>query len=341
MNALALLADLRSRGVYVRDEGDRLKCDAPAEALTPELLQTLRRRRGEILGFLRSTRTAAGRLRAIVPLQPRGSLPPIFGVPGHNGDVFCYLALARHLGEDQPFYGLQPPGLDGNSRPLTRIEDLASYFEAQIRAFGLSGPFVIAGHCAGCVTAFELGRRFREAGMPIASVAMFGAPFAGRYKLLPWMLDEWGAAAEEQARRVIGHVRALAARPPWRWGGYVRSKLALVRAQRAAERSAPPDPTLALREAVERATIRAARRYRPRPYAGRLRLFVSSTTALETRDRPLAWRAFAAASEVWYGPSGCRRDTMLREPHARSFAAMYRRTVSGSADAPLQAMAGG
>ncbi|HEX4632466.1 MAG TPA: thioesterase domain-containing protein [Gemmatimonadales bacterium] len=324
MSALALLSELRSRGIYVRDDGDRLKCDAPAGALTPELMEVLRHRRGEILAFFRSTRSAATRLRAIVPIQPRGSAPPIFGVPGHNGDVFCFLPLARHLGEDQPLFGLQPPGLDGQSHPLDRIENLAAYFEEQIRVFAPSGPFVIAGHCAGCVTAFELGRRLHEAGAALESVVLFGAPFSGRYRLLPRMLDEVGASLQEQMRRVMGHLRALASQPPRQWGAYVGSKVALVKAQRAAAGSAEADPAMELRRALEGATIAAARRYRPREFHGRLRLFVSSRSALLTRDHPLRWLAYAPDSEVSYGPSACQRDTMLREPHAKAFAELYR-----------------
>lgn len=324
MSTLELLSELRSRNIHLRDDGDQLKCDAPSGALTPALLGTLRRRRDEILAFLRSSRSGASRLRAIVPLQPRGSAPPIFGVPGHNGDVFCFVALARHLGEDQPFYGLQPPGLDGHARPLDRIEKLAAYFEEQIRAFAPPGPFVIAGHCAGCVTAFELGRRLHESGAALDSVALFSAPFAGRYRFLPWALDGTTAWVREQAQRLAGHARALASRSPARWRAYLGEKLALVKAQRAAGRSAAPEPALVLREAVQRATLEAARRYHPRHFDGRLRLFVSSRDALQTRDRPLRWRAYAPDSEVWFGPSGCRPDTMLREPHAKTFAETYR-----------------
>ncbi|MGH7734962.1 MAG: hypothetical protein ACREOE_15055, partial [Gemmatimonadales bacterium] len=75
---------------------------------------------------------------------------------------------------------------------------------------------------------------------------------------------------------------------------------------------------------------------------GRLRLFVSSRAALRTRDRPLRWRAFASDSEVWFGPSGCRPDTMLREPHAATFAGMYRRQTARQPDEPaLESVASG
>ena len=63
-----------------------------------------------------------------MPLQAQGRGAPVFGVPGHNGDVFCYRALARELGDEHPFFGLQPPGVDGQRAPLTRVEDIAAYF---------------------------------------------------------------------------------------------------------------------------------------------------------------------------------------------------------------------
>ena len=43
----------------------------------------------------------------LVNLQPRGSKPPLFCVHPVGGQVFCYADLARHLGQDRPFYGFQ------------------------------------------------------------------------------------------------------------------------------------------------------------------------------------------------------------------------------------------
>src|SRR5205823_4933449 len=88
------------------------------------------------------------------PLERRGTRTPVFAVAGHNGDVFCYRALAQQLGDDQPFFGLEPPGLDGRSEPLRRVEDLAAYFAEQMRAFQPGGPYILAGFCAGGTVAF-------------------------------------------------------------------------------------------------------------------------------------------------------------------------------------------
>src|SRR5216110_2876751 len=132
MSVATLLAELRSRDMEIWADGDQLRCNAPAGALTPEVREHLRLRKHDILEFLRSAEALARQQRAIVPLQPHGTRAPIFGVPGHSGDVFCYRLLAQHLGDDQPLFGLQPPGVDGQSEPLTRVEDLGGEVGSQI-----------------------------------------------------------------------------------------------------------------------------------------------------------------------------------------------------------------
>src|SRR6185503_5299695 len=139
MRVPTLLAELRDRDIQLVADGDRLRCSAPANALTPDLRVQLQQRKNDILEFLRSAEVLSRQQRAIVPLQPHGWRIPVFAVAGHNGDVFCYRALAEHLGDDQPFYGLEPPGRDGQSDPLTCVEDLAAYFAAQIRSFRPGG----------------------------------------------------------------------------------------------------------------------------------------------------------------------------------------------------------
>lgn len=49
-----LLSSLRQRGVRLRADGDRLHCQAPPGALTPELRSELARQRDDLLAFLRS-----------------------------------------------------------------------------------------------------------------------------------------------------------------------------------------------------------------------------------------------------------------------------------------------
>lgn len=318
MSVLPFLAELHAQDIRVWADGGRLRCNAPAGMLTPALREQLQRCKDEILEFLGSTEALTHRHRAIVPLQSRGTGIPIFGVPGHNGDVFCYLQLAQHLGPDLPFYGLQPPGLDGQGAPLTRIEDLAAYFAAQIRAFHPSGPCIVTGFCAGGMTAFELGRQLERAGTPVSLVALFGAPYATAYR--------WRSAPGIRLEWLATHARALS-RLGWReWRAYVAAKLALRRAERGVDRS--PDPVFVLRSRVVQATMAAARRYTPEWFAGRVSMLLPNREWLQSRYLPLSWGTIAREADVYVGPEDCNQDNMLREPYAAAFSAYLAQCVA-------------
>jgi thioesterase domain-containing protein len=317
----ALLAELRSRDVQVWADGDRLRCNAPSDVLTPELREQLQQRKNDILEFLRTAGTLAQQQRAIVPLQPRGERAPIFGVPGHNGDVFCYRSLASHLGDDQPFYGLQPPGLDGHSEPLGRIEDLAAYFATQVRAFRPRGPYIIGGFCTGGTLAFELGRQLLQEGAAIGFLALFGAPFPTSYRPVPQLRQR----LSRRVARAVKHARALASAQPGERRTYIAGILSERSERRSAERGAARDPVLVLRARVENSTLAAARRYTPGHFAGRVGLFLPSREWLRSGNEPLHWRSVARESEEYFGPDGCDSDQMLREPNVLAIAELFRR----------------
>ena len=327
--AVRIVAELRK--AFQIDLPVKALFDAPTVAelsryvktLTPELRDQLQQRKGDLVEFLRSARTIAQQQGAIVPLQPRGSRTPIFGVGGHNGDVFCYRALARHLGDDQPLYGLQPPGLDGNTVPLERIEDLAAYFAAQIHAFHPNGPCVVVGFCAGGMIAFELARKLRREGMPIQLLALFGAPYPSRFRQLPMLREELG----QQAMRLFRHAKALASRSLREWPEYLAERRRTRAAFRAQQCAASADPALVLRSKVERATVMAGRRYTPERFDGRVCLFVPSEDWVHSIDEPLRWQSVAQDSETYFGPQGCDINNMLLEPYAATFAELFQQAA--------------
>lgn len=320
MNVAALLEELQGRGIRVWADGERLRLNAPAGELTTELREQLSQRKQDILAFLRSAADLGSRPRAIVPIQPRGQRTPIFAVPGHNGDVFCYRFLAWHLGEDQPFYGLQPPGLDGRSQPLERIEELAGYFAAQVRAFRHGAPCVIAGFCAGGATAYELARQLQRDGAAVQSVALFGAPYPARYRRSVLLREQF----DEQLRRVRKHWDAMARLPLAEKRNYLIRKMAEREARVVAETPAEPEQVLVLRARLERATVKALGRYGAASFPGSMRLFLPNDEWTRTINDPLRWQSLAKETEFHFGPAGCTSENMLREPFAATFAALYR-----------------
>jgi len=315
----ALLQELRSRDIRVWADGDQLRCTAPTGALTPELREQLRQRKTDIVEFLRSAETLTRQERAIVPLQPLGLRAPIFGVPGHNGDVFCYRFLAQQLGADQPFFGLQPPGVDGQREPLTCIEDLAAYFAAQIRAFRPDDPYVITGYCAGGTIAFELARQLLEQGATIHFVALFTSPYPTAYRPLSQLRQR----VADKVARVNTHAQALLSLSNGERRQYIIQRLR----ERKARRNAPPPPpdsVEVLRAKVQAATIVGLRRYTPRHFGGRLSLFIPNKGWLRPGSPMLRWRRVARETEKFVGPDGCHGDHMLLESHVPVFADLFR-----------------
>jgi thioesterase domain-containing protein len=241
----------------------------------------------------------------------------VFAVPGHNGDVFCYREFARRLGDDQPIFGLEPPGLDGRSAPLTRIEDIAAYFADQIVAFRPHGPCIIAGYCAGGTVAFELGRQLTQAGRDVRFVALLGSPYPTWYRYSAQVPYQF----RRQCERVFRRTRALWSLPAGVRLRQVTESLRRLRARREAGPAASLDPVLAKRREVERATLAAVRRYTPRHFAGRVALLVPDKDWLPAAVS--LWRSIAGSSSEYYGPSGCQGETMLLE-HAPAFAGLFR-----------------
>jgi thioesterase domain-containing protein len=320
VNAATFLSELRRRDIQVWAVGGQLHCTAKAGALTPELREALRRHKSDILKALAGAQALAAQERAIVPLQRKGSRVPVFGVPGHNGDVFCYRALAHHLGAEQPFYGLQPPGLDGAEPPLTNVADLAAFFAGQIRAFHRHAPCVIAGYCAGGTVAFELAQQLSRSGTEVSLLALFGSPYPACFTVSSQLRQRAGL----EAARIATLARELVSRSPDAFGRYLADRLRRRRERLATRQAAVTDPVLGRRANVERATLDAVRAYAPSPYHGRVALVLPSRHWVDAQR----WRRVASAVEEHYGPDGCCSRDMLREPNAGAIATIFRTVLA-------------
>jgi thioesterase domain-containing protein len=322
------LRDLQSRGFRVWVDGDRVRLSAPAGALTDEVRAELRTRKPAVLTFLRQAESLASQQRAIVPLRSRGHQTPIFAVPGHNGNVFSFRTFAQALGDDQPFYGLQPPGVDGREPPLACIDDIATYFAEQIREFGSTGPFTIAGHCSGGTIAFELARQLRESGAEITTVAMFGASFPTWWRRGHVVVRE----GEFWLGRVLVHSRAIRSLPVREAFAYVRKRLGLLVPQSRArdagetqEGASTAEPVQIQHDQVGMATRVALIRHLPRPYPGHVDLYLPGPAAKRRTAEMLRWRRLAGSAEVYVGPEGCATDTMLQQPWVLATTELFKR----------------
>lgn len=108
----------------------------------------------------------------LVALRSTGSRPPFYCVHPSGGSVLCYLDLARSLGADQPFYGLQSPGLEGEGDGYTSIEDMAAHYIQEIRTLQPEGPYFLGGWSLGGVVAFEMAHQLKGLGKQVALLAL-------------------------------------------------------------------------------------------------------------------------------------------------------------------------
>ena len=124
---------------------------------------------------------------SLVEIQPKGSKPPFFCVHGLGGEILCFQKLSVYLGTEQPFYGLQPQGLDGKHSPYQRIENMASHYLREIQTLQPQGPYYLGGYSFGGVVAFEMARQLRERGEKVQILVIIDTCLPGSSEKPPFL----------------------------------------------------------------------------------------------------------------------------------------------------------
>ena len=144
---------------------------------------------------------------SLVAIQPLGSKLPFFCVHAAAGNVFFYSDLARHLGPDQPFYGLQAQGLDGDQEPCTRVEEMASHYIKEICTVQPEGPYLLGGLSFGGIMAYEMAQQLQAQGQKVGLLVLFDTWGPGYPRISPFRLMR--DKIRRTAERVYNNVRRL------------------------------------------------------------------------------------------------------------------------------------
>jgi aspartate racemase len=262
--------------------------------------------------------------RALVPIQSRGTRPPLFAVPGVDGQPIGFHRLAQLLGDDQPLYGLQSRGLDGRERPLARLEDIAAYFVDELRELYPQGPCYVIGACMGGVIAFEMARQLQAAGREVR--------FLG-------LIDAWPPPVSSPGRRDRIWAHPVFARLGFvvgRIGLYLRTMSLMTRRERVrylVGRLRAMREMIVMRDVfrgdstelrvnvVTRANLVAFQTYVPKPYAGPAVQFrAKDRRVTHIADARLVWQGFTTSLKTVDVP-GDSTGAILGEPHVRVLAA--------------------
>ena len=288
-------------------------------------LATLFQSGATLAALAQAVRTAgdAAPASTLVALQPHGRGTPFYCVPGAGSDVSALEPLARHLGAERPFFGLQYPGTDGVEAPSECIEELAERHLREVRAHQPEGPYCVGGTSGGGIVAFELARQLAARGSRVALLALLDTHGPGypvrrqaigvRLRARLWLRGLLPVAGK-QAATPANLVAGLKQR-------YARWAVARSSSHSPAPVGVQPHEVRYLQ--LLEGFIRAGRRYVARPFTGTITLFRTAERPPEelfVPDPAMGWGGLAEGGVAIVDIPG-HHGAHIKEPHVEILAA--------------------
>ena len=258
---------------------------------------------------LRTVRTP--RSHQLVGMRTSGSSTPIFCIHPYGGHTTNYVELTRSLSAEQPVYGIQAGGLQGESAPLRRIEAMASDYIDLMKSVQPHGPYRLVGHSMGGCIAYEMAQQLRHRDEHIELLALLDARAQNASVRPLYRNGTYGKMATRQWLSddavMLGILMPTLS---FDWDG-LRDVAVDAHGSRVLEAAMkqgllPPgtgDRQLRTLLSVTDANDEALRSYRPAPYAGRVLLCCGDDGFSRQFAEPdLGWGALVDELEVIHVP---------------------------------------
>jgi thioesterase domain-containing protein len=138
----------------------------------------------------------------IVPLNDSGPGPAFYCVHCITGVAASFRSMARMLGPQQRFYGIQAPTSKRNAEFASSIESVSRHYVDELVRFQPEGNLVLGGYSTGAVIALEMAQQLRARGREVCQLIVFdgllyntGAEISYRHpsswlKLI-WNMPHW------------------------------------------------------------------------------------------------------------------------------------------------------
>ena len=274
----------------------------------------------ELADLIRREEHEARPFSPLVAIRPNGSSPPLFLVHPAGGDVLCYEELGRHLGPDQPLYGLQARGLSGDEELTagrvgeTTVREMAADYLEALREVRPEGPYAVGGWSFGGVIAFEMAQQLANEQQEVhltlidtvvperlprwskSALAVNFAALIGVHEVVTASSEDFRALSlEEQLNRILEEAKATGLLP----------------------HDAPYQEVERLWRAYT-GIVRSVASYEPRTWAGRTLLIRAGDEEAAGGD-DLGWGAYMTGDlHVEWIPG--THQTLLEEPAVRTLA---------------------
>lgn len=267
--------------------------------------------------------------QAVVPIKPTGTRSPLFAVPGIGGNVVGFNELIPLLEDDQPFYGLQSRGLDGQAEPFTRVEDIAAHYVSEIQAVQNSGPYFLVGACIGGIIAFEMAQMLTAQGHKVALLAMLETWPPASLRVSRWPPPNFLRAPAfflTVASQVAAEIIHTDRKDRWARISKAARGLREMVQRRDVYRG---DRELPFRDKVSEANRKAAASYQPKPFTGRIELIIASERPVNPpKDTRLTWCDLALEGYSVDEIPAKYTGHLFRMPHVTSLAEKLKTLLS-------------
>jgi len=245
----------------------------------------------------RAARLSKPERRALVPLQPLGSRPPIFLVHNIWGDLLEYRGLAQRLGTDQPVFGFEAPVAEDGASDVRTMEEIARSYVDELRRFQSEGPYLLCGYCAAGALALEMGRQLRASGAAVPLLAIIDGASPGYHRPRSPAV-RLTRAVNSFRKRLIRNLKLLPGVAPADLTDFLRDRAnkILVRAlgmpayRLSVRLRRPLLPVLRERHGV---LAHATRAYRPGRFDGVITLLLSHRPSAKSGTPTLGWEELA------------------------------------------------
>ncbi len=229
---------------------------------------------------------------SLVRLKPGGTAPPLFCVHSLGANLVSYRHMAQKMHPDQPLYGLQPIGLDGENELHRTVEEMAAHYLKEIRNVQPRGPYNLSGVCLGGIVAFEMAQQLHAEGEETSLLALIDSYYVPQPRHLTKLPDR--ATPLHYADYYLGEILLRHGRERLRYT-VTRISNILRRSGQALKRalgfktSVTGSLARALQE-IHGVHSAAERTYVPKTYPGRVTLFWCSNYPVRSYyDTRLGW----------------------------------------------------
>ncbi len=122
------------------------------------------------------TTSTRGAIDDTIRIRAAGTQRPLFAVGGRQGHAIRFFPALAALGEDQPSFALQPPGMDWGSAGCETISQMAAHYVGRIKALQPQGPYRLLGVSFGGIVIYEIALQLQAAGERVDFLGIVDTP---------------------------------------------------------------------------------------------------------------------------------------------------------------------